>query len=224
MDKYICGEISGLQNRFSFKFINEINRAIYLLTTVLFFSFLNSGKGCDDLGNFNRIILPAAADFSDISFNLTGKESIADTIKSNNGSSLDGQQNIKKPGIEAKPFDPEAPFNKLTFRMLRTYIPGKICPEDLKKFSGQNVEILGFMTPLNALENMDEFLLCSAPPLSCYCAPPIFINEIVYVKLIDKRTDFKTGAVKIRGQFNINFDIKDEYSDIIYTIEAVEIE
>ena len=138
--------------------------------------------------------------------------------------SLDGDQNVPVPDVGSKPFDPNAPFTKLTFRMLRTYIPGKILPEDIKKLNGNNVEILGFMTPLNALENMDEFLLCSAPPLNCYCAPPIFINEMIYVKLIDKRTDFKTGAVRIKGQFHVNTDVKDEYSDIIYSIMASDIE
>ncbi len=138
--------------------------------------------------------------------------------------SFDGDQTVPAPKMSAKPFDPNAPFTKLTFRMLRTYIPGKALPEDIKVLNENNVEILGFMTPLNALENMDEFLLCSAPPLSCYCAPPIFINEIIYVKLINKRTDFKTGAVRIKGQFHVNTDVKDEYSDIIYTINASDIE
>lgn len=138
--------------------------------------------------------------------------------------SLDGDQTVPAPKMSAKQFDPNAPFTKLTFRMLRTYIPGKSLPEDIKTLNENNVEILGFMTPLNALENMDEFLLCSAPPLSCYCAPPIFINEIVYVKLINKRTDFKTGAVKVKGQFHVNTDVKDEYSDIIYTINASDID
>lgn len=138
--------------------------------------------------------------------------------------SFDGDQTVPVPKMNVKPFDPNAPFTKLTFRMLRTYIPGKTLPEDIKVLNENNVEILGFMTPLNALENMDEFLLCSAPPLSCYCAPPIFINEIIYVKLINKRTDFKTGAIKVKGQFHVNTDVKDEYSDIIYTINASDID
>lgn len=138
--------------------------------------------------------------------------------------SLDGDQTVPAPKVSDKPFDPNAPFTKLTFRMLRTYIPGKTLPEDIKNLNENNVEILGFMTPLNALENMDEFLLCSAPPLSCYCAPPIFINEIIYVRLISKRTDFKTGAVKVKGQFHVNTDVKDEYSDIIYNINASDID
>jgi hypothetical protein len=138
--------------------------------------------------------------------------------------SFDGDQNIPLPFVGTKPFDPNQPFTKLTFRMLRTYIPGKPLPEDIKKLNDNNVTILGFMTPLNALENMDEFLLCSAPPLNCYCAPPVFINEIIYVKLMDKKTDFKTGAIKIKGQFHVNTDVTDEYSDIIYSINASDIE
>lgn len=160
-------------------------------------------------------------ELTEINYKPAGKFG-KDTLKSKG--SLDGDQKIISPDLSGKPFDPNAPFTKLTFRMLRTYIPGKALPEDLKKLNGTNVEILGFMVPLVALENMDEFLLTSAPPLSCYCAPPVFINEIIYVKLMNSKTDFKTGAIKIRGQFSINLDIKDEYSDIIYSISAVNIE
>lgn len=149
------------------------------------------------------------------------KNILQDSIKQ---SSLDGDQNIPIPPINTKPFDQNAPFTKLTFRILRTYIPGKTVPEEIKNLNDNNVEILGFMVPLNALQNMDEFLLCSAPPLSCYCAPPIFINEIIYVKLLDQKTDFLTGAIRIKGQFQVNTDVKDEYSDIIYTITNGNIE
>jgi len=154
---------------------------------------------------------------SKINFNPKG----SDTTKS----SLDGQQKLNTPTLDSKPFDPNAPFNKITFRQLRTYVPGKEAPADIRKMNGENVQIIGFMSPLNALENMDEFLLCSSPPLSCYCAPPIFINEMIYVKLQNGvKTDFKTGVVNIKGQFKVNFDITDEYSDIIYTIDGVSIE
>lgn len=138
--------------------------------------------------------------------------------------SLDGEQSLLSPVLIGKPFNPDAPFSKLTFRMLRKYIPGRPIPEEIKNLNDINVEILEFMTPLNALKKMDEFLLCSAPPLSCYCAPPIFINEIIYVKLINKKTNFNTGAIKIKGQFHVNTDIKDEYSDIIYSINATDID
>ncbi len=139
--------------------------------------------------------------------------------------SLDGTQQMNTPKTNGATIDMNAPFNKITFRQLRTYIPGKEIPKEVKDMDGKNVNIIGFMTPLNALENMDEFLLCSAPPLSCYCAPPIFINEIIYVKLQNGvKTDFKTGVVTIKGQFKVNLDVKDEYSDIIYSIDGVSIE
>lgn len=139
--------------------------------------------------------------------------------------SLDGDQKLNPPQSEFIPVDTTRPFNKITFRQLRTYIPGKEVPKEIKDMEGKNVNIIGFMTPLNALENMDEFLLCSAPPLSCYCAPPIFINEIIYVKLTNGvKTDYKTGVVNIKGRFKVNLDVKDEYSDIIYSIDGVSIE
>lgn len=144
------------------------------------------------------------------------------TLKKN--ISLDGKQTIFNPEIEAKLFDPDSPFNKLTFKMLRTYIPGKTVPEDLKSLNEKNVEILGFITPLNAMENMNVFLLCPEPPLNCFCAPPVSTNEMIYVKLIDKKINFMTGAVRVKGQLNIKSDISNEYSDIIYTISASEVE
>ncbi len=134
---------------------------------------------------------------------------------------LDGEKTINTPENFSAPVDTTLPFNKLTFRTLRTYIPGKEIPQEIKDLNGKNVEINGFMTPLTALQDMDEFLLCSAPPLSCYCAPPIFINEIIYVKLKNNlKTDYKTGVVNIKGRLDVNFDIKDEYSDVVYTIDA----
>lgn len=139
--------------------------------------------------------------------------------------SLDGTQQINTPKTDFIPVDTSQPFNKITFRQLRTYVPGKEVPKEIKDMEGKNVNIIGFMTPLNALENMDEFLLCSAPPLSCYCAPPIFINEIIYVKLTNGvKTDYKTGVVNIKGRFKVNLDVKDEYSDIIYSIDGVSID
>ena len=123
--------------------------------------------------------------------------------------SLDGEQKLNTPQGDFIPVDTSRPFNKVTFRQLRTYIPGKEVPKEVKDLEGKNVNIMGFMTPLNALENMDEFLLCSAPPLSCYCAPPIFINEIIYVKLTNGvKTDYKTGVVNIKGRFKLTLMLR----------------
>jgi hypothetical protein len=137
-------------------------------------------------------------------------------------SSLDGDAKFNTPtGFSDMPFDPNAPFTLIKFKTLRTYIPGKDVPNDVRDLNNKNVEIRGFMTPLSALQGMNEFLLCSTPPLNCYCAPPVFINEIIYVKLMNgQTTDFLTGVVSVKGQLKVNFDIKDEYSDVIYTIDA----
>jgi hypothetical protein len=135
--------------------------------------------------------------------------------------SLDGGMTINAPNISDVPFDPNEPYTSIKFKTLRTYFPGKDIPNDVRGLNNRNIEIKGYMTPLSALQNMNEFLLTSIPPLNCYCAPPVFINEIIYVKLMDgQTTDFLTGVVIVKGQLKINFDIKDEYSDVIYTIDA----
>ena len=153
------------------------------------------------------------------------RESKKDSTKKNSKGSLDGTQQLNTPsGSSDKPFNPNEPFSRITFRQLRTYVPGNDVPPDVRDLDGKNIEILGFMTPLNSLDNIEEFLLCSAPPLSCYCAPPIFINEIIYVKLQNIKTDFKTGAIKVKGQMHVNMNIKDEYSDVIYTLDGVSLE
>lgn len=139
--------------------------------------------------------------------------------------SLDGTQQVTTPKTNGTPIDMSIPSDTIKFRILRTYIPGQVVPKEVKEMDGKNITIKGFMVPLNALEKMDEFLLCSSPPLSCYCAPPVFINELIYVKLVNGvKSDFKTGVVYITGRFKVNLDVKDEYSDIIYSVEAFSIE
>src|ERR1043165_8380582 len=53
-------------------------------------------------------------------------------------------------------------FERLSFDTLKSwiYVPGKTgIPEKIKKFDGQNVEMVGYMMPLGDYKNMTEFLL-----------------------------------------------------------------
>ena len=205
-------ETSRLSKRL---FFHEIG---LLLICLFIFTISNSVTGNSALNSDNEILneISFIKSTRDLTFQI-------DSAKLKKNNSLDGNQTIFNPEFEVKLFDRDSPFNKLTFKMLSTYIPGKPVPEELKKLNEKNVEILGFMTPLNAMENMNVFLLCSEPPLNCYCAPPVSTNEMIYVKLIDSKTDFMTGAVRVKGQLNIKSEISNEYSDIIYTISASEV-
>ncbi|MEO8664024.1 MAG: hypothetical protein ABI462_00895 [Ignavibacteria bacterium] len=51
-----------------------------------------------------------------------------------------------------------------------------------------------------------------------YPATSVFILSVYFLLFSG------SGAITIRGQFHVNKDVIDEYSDIIYTINASDIE
>ncbi len=112
-------------------------------------------------------------------------------------------------------------YERVSFQLLKRYKPGKRVPPEIEALNGKSVEILGFMAALTQLEDIDEFVLSSAPPLNCYCSPPLFINELISVKMNgNKRVSFKGGVVKIKGRLIVNTEIRDEFTDVMYTLRA----
>jgi hypothetical protein len=115
-------------------------------------------------------------------------------------------------------------YQQLSFRTLRLYIPGKKPPQDVMEYNGKSVEVMGFMAALTQLEEIDEFVLASSPPMNCFCHPPLRVNEVVFVQMKKgKKTDYKGGVVRIRGKLTVNMNVGDEFADIMYTIECDEI-
>jgi hypothetical protein len=126
------------------------------------------------------------------------------------------------------PNSPEAleenKYERISFRMLRVYIPGTEPPESVKELDGKRIEILGFMSSLTQLDDIDEFVLASAPPMNCFCHPPGSVNSMIYVVMNDgKTTEYRSGVMKVRGTLRVNFDVQDEFSDVMYTIECDEV-
>lgn len=115
-------------------------------------------------------------------------------------------------------------YQTLSFRTLRLYIPGKKPPQDVMEFNGKSVEVMGFMAALTQLEDIDEFVLASSPPMNCFCHPPLRVNEVVFVQMKKgKLTQYKGGVVKVRGKLIVNTNVGDEFADIMYTIECEEV-
>ncbi len=115
-------------------------------------------------------------------------------------------------------------YQTLSFRTLRLYIPGKKPPQDVMEFNGKSVEVMGFMAALTQLEDIDEFVLASSPPMNCFCHPPLRVNEVVFVQMKKgKSTQYKGGVVKVRGKLIVNTNVGDEFADIMYTIECEEV-
>ncbi|MCS6807268.1 MAG: DUF3299 domain-containing protein [Bacteroidota bacterium] len=115
-------------------------------------------------------------------------------------------------------------YQTLSFRTLRLYIPGKKPPQEVLEFNGKNVEIIGFMAALTQLEDIDEFVLASSPPMNCFCHPPLRVNEVIFVQMRKgKVTQYKGGIVRVRGKLIVNTNVTDEFADIMYTIECDEV-
>jgi hypothetical protein len=115
-------------------------------------------------------------------------------------------------------------YQPVSFKQLKRYLPGQPVPTEIAALNGKNVEVLGFMAALTQFEDIDEFVLSSAPPLNCFCAPPLFINEVISVKMNRKAVSYKAGVVKVKGKLIINTKIKDEFTDVMYTLKADGIE
>ncbi len=115
-------------------------------------------------------------------------------------------------------------YQTLSFRTLRLYIPGKKPPQDVMEFNGKSVEVMGFMAALTQLEDIDEFVLASSPPMNCFCHPPLRVNEVIFVQMKKgKLTQYKGGVVRVRGKLTVNTTVTDEFADIMYTIECDEV-
>ncbi|TAE28208.1 MAG: DUF3299 domain-containing protein [Candidatus Kapaibacterium sp.] len=115
-------------------------------------------------------------------------------------------------------------YQQLSFRTLRTYLPGKKPPQEIMELNGKSVEIMGFMAALTQLEEIDEFVLSSSPPMNCFCHPPLRVNEVIFVQMKKgKKTDYKGGVVRIRGKLVVNTSVTDEFADIMYTVECDEV-
>jgi hypothetical protein len=117
-------------------------------------------------------------------------------------------------------------YQRVSFRTLRLYLPGNPPPTDVRNLNNQKVEIMGFMAALNQLEDIDEFVLSSAPPMNCFCHPPGQVNELILVEMKKGSTlpNYKSGVVRVRGTLIINLNIKpnNQYSEVMYTIVADE--
>lgn len=115
-------------------------------------------------------------------------------------------------------------YQTLSFRTLRLYTPGKKPPQDVMEFNGKSVEVMGFMAALTQLEDIDEFVLASSPPMNCFCHPPLRVNEVIFVQMKKgKLTQYKGGVVRVRGKLIVNTNVGDEFADIMYTIECDEV-
>lgn len=112
-------------------------------------------------------------------------------------------------------------YIKLTFEVLKrwTYVEGKSAiPGYIKAFDGQDVEMIGYMMPLNELEHVKEFLLVPNLWGCCYGEPPA-VNHIVTAKMpAGQTTECSSDPVQIKGRFHVAETKQDGYLVSLYVL------
>ena len=96
----------------------------------------------------------------------------------------------------------------------------KGCPEGVRKFDAKPVVMIGFMLPIDEVENIKEFLLVQSLWACCYGTPPD-INGIVRVVMKgDKRCEYQFDPVMVTGNFRVKETREDGYCIDIYQLDA----
>ena len=115
----------------------------------------------------------------------------------------------------------------LTFEEISSwpYIDGlEGMPKEVKELDGKKVMMVGFMLPIDEVENIKEFLLVQSLWACCYGQPPD-INGIVRVVMTgDNRCDYHYDPIKMVGKFKVEAYMEDGYCVDIYQLHVDKIE
>ena len=93
-------------------------------------------------------------------------------------------------------------------------------PDEVAALSGESVLILGFMLPIDEVEQMREFLLVESLWSCCYGTQPN-INGIVRCRMpADKPVDYQFEPIKLVGRFTVEATIEDGYCVDVYQLDV----
>src|SRR5690606_13844352 len=93
-------------------------------------------------------------------------------------------------------------------------------PEPVRELDGRQVVMIGFMLPIDVVEDIKEFLLVQSLWACCFGTPPD-INGIVRVVMKgDSRTDYQFDPIMVTGRFEIEETTEDGYCIDIYQLHA----
>jgi hypothetical protein len=113
----------------------------------------------------------------------------------------------------------------LPFEVLKkwTYVEGKTpIPDFILAFDGKNVDMTGYMMPLNTVKNIRSFVLAPSLFGCCYGQPPA-VNHIVLVNMADGKTaKYFEDVVRVRGRFHCGEEKLDGELLSLYRIDADE--
>ncbi|MGC6486930.1 MAG: DUF3299 domain-containing protein, partial [Planctomycetota bacterium] len=102
-----------------------------------------------------------------------------------------------------------------------SYVEGlEGAPDDVRGLDGKQVLMLGFMLPLDEVEDMREFLLVRSLWSCCYGTPPD-IHGIVRCRMAaGRRVDYQFEPVKVVGRFAVQETREDGYCVDIFQLDV----
>lgn len=93
-------------------------------------------------------------------------------------------------------------------------------PADVRALDGKQVLMLGFMLPLDEVQDMREFLLVSSLWSCCYGTPPD-VHGIVRCRMAEgRRVDYQFEPIKLVGRFSVKETREDGYCVDIYQLDV----
>lgn len=96
-------------------------------------------------------------------------------------------------------------------------------PKAVKELDGKQVVMIGFMLPIDEVEDIKEFLLVQSLWACCYGQPPD-INGIVRVVMKgDRRCDYQFDPIVVKGTFRVEATLEDGYCIDIFQLHATEV-
>jgi len=93
-------------------------------------------------------------------------------------------------------------------------------PKKVKALDGKKVLMLGFMLPIDEVQNIKEFLLVESLWSCCYGQPPDINGIVRCVMPDDKRLDYQFDPLKLVGTFEVEATMMDGYCVDIYQLNV----
>ncbi|MBL9076563.1 MAG: DUF3299 domain-containing protein [Planctomycetes bacterium] len=137
---------------------------------------------------------------------LAAERKLADQIKAG-----------KIPGL-----DRILPFDELSSWPYEDGLKGM--PQRIKELSGKRVLMVGFMLPIDEVQNIKEFLLVQSLWSCCYGQPPDIHGIVRVVMPKGKTTDYFFDPLKIVGTFKVEATMLDGYCVDIYQLHVESLE
>ena len=118
--------------------------------------------------------------------------------------------------------DQVLPFDQLSGWKYTDALKGM--PKKVKALHGKKVLMLGFMLPIDEVQNIKEFLLVESLWSCCYGTPPDINGIVRCVMPKDKRIDYQFDPLKVVGTIKVEPTMMDGYCVDIYQLHVEYIE